>query len=45
MNRYCSNVVELNINKTETTTSEPKTTTKTTPIATSLTANVKTMIE
>lgn len=45
MNRYCSNVVELNINKT-TTISEPKTTTTPTPpIATSLTANLKTMID
>ncbi|MFA7298649.1 MAG: hypothetical protein WC010_03330 [Candidatus Absconditabacterales bacterium] len=46
MNRYCSNVIELNINKTETMTSEPKPTTiPTTPIATSLTTNLKTMID
>lgn len=46
MNRYCSNVVELTINTTKTTTSEPKiTTTTTTSIATSLTTNLKTMID
>gem|GEM_PF-1338642 len=46
MNRYCSNVVELTINTTETPISEPKTTTIPTPtIATSLTTNLKTMID
>jgi hypothetical protein len=46
MNRYCSNVVELNINKKEISTSESKpTTTTTTTIATSLTTNLKTMID
>ena len=46
MNRYCSNVVELNINKTESNISEPSTpTTSSTPIATPLTTNLKTMID
>lgn len=43
MNRYCSNVVELTINQTTTTTNGTTTTTST--IATPLTSSLKTMIE
>lgn len=44
MNRYCSNVVELTINKTETTTTTTTTPTTTTTV-TPLTSTIKTMID
>ena len=45
MNRYCSNVIELTISKTETTPTTTTTTKTTTTIATPLTSNLKTMID